>query len=312
MGRSSVGRGGVPVASWPRDPGLPAVDVGRFGPGLRRPGRTPGGDPHTHDFVVLTHVETGAGSIRVNSRDRPAAAGDLFVIAPGDLVSTGDIGGLTTATGWCVFFPPDVLAPPVAGGLVSWRAHPLLAPFTAGAVPARRLHVPAAARPTWSARYEALEAELASRRDGYAEAAVALLTLLLVDVARLAADVPGGLRSNGEPLLAAVFDVIEARYTEPLSLRDVAAAVGLTPGHLTTTVARRTGRTVQQWITERRMAEARRLLAGTDLTVEATAAHCGYGDAGYFIRTFKRDHGVTPAQWRRTGRRSSAVDAPAR
>jgi AraC family transcriptional regulator, transcriptional activator of pobA len=77
-------------------------------------------------------------------------------------------------------------------------------------------------------------------------------------------------------------------------------------------VARRTGRTVQQWITERRMTEARRLLARTDLTIEATAGHCGYSDAGYFIRTFKRDHGVTPAQWRRTGRRSSAVDTPTR
>lgn len=296
------------MASWPRGPGLPAVDAARFGPGLRRPGRTPGGDPHTHDFVLLTYVGTGTGSIRVNSQDRPAAAGDLFVVAPGDLVSTGDIGGLASAAGWCVFFPPDVLAPPVAGGLVSWRAHPLLAAFTAGAVPARRLHVPTAARPAWSARYSALEAELAGRRDGHAEAAVALLTLLLVDVARLAADMAGGLRSNGEPLLAAAFDVIETRYAEPLSLRDVAAAVGLTPGHLTTTVACKTGRTVQQWITERRMAEARRLLTGTDRTVEATAARSGYRDAGYFIRIFKRDHGVTPAQWRRAARRPGPVE----
>lgn len=291
------------MAGYPRVPGLPAVDAARFGPGLHRPGRTPGGEPHVHDFVVLTYVETGEGSIRVNARNLPAAAGDLFVVAPGDLVATGDVGGPATAAGWCVFFPPDVLGRPVTGGLVSWRAHPLLAPFTAGAVPARRLHVPATDRPAWSVRYAALEAELTGRRGGYAEAAVALLTLLLVDVSRLAADVAGDLRSNDEPLLAAVFDVIEARYAELLSLRDVAAAVSLTPGHLTTTVARRTGRTVQQWITERRMTEARRLLTGTDLTVAATAVRCGYRDAGYFIRRFKRDHGVTPTQWRRTGRR---------
>jgi AraC-like DNA-binding protein len=234
----------------------------------------------------------------------------VFVIAPGDLVSTGDAGGLATAEGWCVFFPPDVLAPPVAGGLVPWRAHPLLFPFTAGAVPARRLHIPAAARPAWSARFTELEAELGERRDGYAEAAVALLTLLLVDVSRLAADVAGDLRSNDEPLLAEVFDVIEARYHEPLSLRDVAAAVGLSAGHLTTTVARKTGRTVQQWITERRMAQARRLLTDTDLTVEATATRAGYRDVSYFIRTFKRDHGVTPADWRRAGRPAASRVSP--
>jgi AraC family transcriptional activator of pobA len=78
--------------------------------------------------------------------------------------------------------------------------------------------------------------------------------------------------------------------------------VGLSGGHLTTTVARKTGRTVQQWITERRLAEARRLLAGTDLTVQALAARTGYRDPSYFVRTFKREHGVTPADWRRAGR----------
>jgi AraC-like DNA-binding protein len=172
--------------------------------------------------------------------------------------------------------------------------------------------VPPADRHAWSRRFDALEDELRERRDGYSEAALAHLTLLLVNVSRLAADVAGDLRLNDEPLLAAVFDVIEARYHEPLSLKDVAAVVGLSPGHLTTTVARRTGRTVQQWITERRMAQARQLLAGTDLTVETTAARAGYRDVSYFIRTFKRGHGVTPADWRRAGRRGTTRSLPYR
>jgi AraC family transcriptional regulator, transcriptional activator of pobA len=293
---------GAPVVSYQRAPGLPAVGTVRFTATSRPRGGPPFGDPHAHDFLVLAYFEAGGGSVRVNHRDWAAAAGDAFLIAPGDLVSTGDAGGLATAEGWCVFFPPDALAPPAPDGLLSWRTHPLLFPFTAGAVRPRRLHVPAAARPTWSGRFDALEAELSERRDGYAEAALAHLTLLLVTVSRLAGDVAGDLRLNDEPLLAAVFDVIEARYHEPLSLKDVAAVVRLSPGHLTTTVARRTGRTVQQWITERRMAQARQLLAGTDLTVEATAARAGYRDVSYFIRTFKRGHGVTPADWRRAGR----------
>ncbi len=41
----------------------------------------------------------------------------------------------------------------------------------------------------------------------------------------------------------------------------------MTSGLLTTVVRRKTGRPVQEWITERRMAQARRLLAETDLTV---------------------------------------------
>ena len=62
----------------------------------------------------------------------------------------------------------------------------------------------------------------------------------------------GQLRLPDEPLLTAVFDVVERRYAEPISLRDVADALGSSAGHLTTVVGRRTGRTVQQAITERR------------------------------------------------------------
>jgi AraC family transcriptional regulator, transcriptional activator of pobA len=67
-------------------------------------------------------------------------------------------------------------------------------------------------------------------------------------------------------------------------------------------VGRRTGRTVQQWITERRMREARRLLADTDLTVTEIAPRVGYREAGYFVRRFRTAHGVTPGAWRRAGR----------
>ncbi|MFE0250802.1 helix-turn-helix transcriptional regulator [Streptomyces sp. NPDC059010] len=120
-------------------------------------------------------------------------------------------------------------------------------------------------------------------------------------MSRLAADVVGDLRENREPLLAEVFEVIEQRYPQPLSLRDVAGAVNLSPGHLTSTVRRRTGRTVQEWITERRMVQARRLLAATELPISEIGRHVGFPDAGYFARTFGKVHGMSPAQWRRAG-----------
>ena len=125
---------------------------------------------------------------------------------------------------------------------------------------------------------------------------------MLVGVSRLAANVVGDLRLNDEPLLAEVFGFIEDRYHERVSLRDVARAVSLSRGHLTTVVRRKTGRTVQEWIAERRMAEARRLLVETDLAVEEVGRRVGYGDPGYFVRSFRRAHGATPLGWRRAGR----------
>jgi AraC-like DNA-binding protein len=148
----------------------------------------------------------------------------------------------------------------------------------------------------------ALDLELRQRYDGYREAVLALLTLLLVGLSRLAADVVGDLRLKDETLLAEVFGFIEEHYHEPISLKDVAQAVSLSRGHLTTIVRRKTGRTVQEWITERRMAQARRLLVETDLSVEEVGRRVGYGESGYFVKSFRRAHGSTPLGWRRAGR----------
>jgi AraC-like DNA-binding protein len=88
----------------------------------------------------------------------------------------------------------------------------------------------------------------------------------LVGVSRLAADVVddcGRTVNRCSPRCSRP----SSCYPRPLSLRDVAAAVNISPGHLTSTVRRQTGRTVQQWITERWMVQARRLLAATELPI---------------------------------------------
>jgi AraC-like DNA-binding protein len=255
---------------------------------------------HSHDFLVLTYFEEDGGSLRLATREWRIEAGDVYLTAPGEIA---DPSGLEEAEGWAVFFPPEVLGSGAPGSFLSWRAHPLLFPFVRDAAGgAQRLKVPPTDRFSWSERFLALDLELRQRHDGYREAVLAHLTLLLVDVSRLAADVVGDLRLNDEPLLAEVFGFIEERYREPISLKDVARAVSLSRGHLTTVVRRKTGRTVQEWIAERRMVEARRLLVETDFSVEEVGRRVGYGDPSYFVRSFRRTHGTTPLAWRRAGR----------
>jgi AraC family transcriptional activator of pobA len=259
-------------------------------------------EEHAHDFPGLAYFQNTGGQLRTGRQTWPIEAGDLFVVAPGDVMGRMNAGDLAGVQGWGVFFTPDALGPDVPGAHLAWRTHPLLFPFVrGGAIGALRLRVPEPDRPEWTDRFRAVHDELAQRRDGYREAVLAHLILLLVGISRLAADVAGDLRENREPLLAEVFEVIERRYPEPLSLRDVAAAVNLSPGHLTSTVRRRTGRTVQEWITERRMVQARRLLAVTKLPISTIASEVGIPDAGYFARTFGKAHGMSPGQWRQAG-----------
>lgn len=112
-------------------------------------------------------------------------------------------------------------------------------------------------------------------------------------------------RYRTRPTLSSVFQFIETHYRDPISLREVAQAAGYSAAYLTHLVQQETGRTVNQWIVEYRMAEARLLLLKTDHPIYRIAIAVGYQSAEQFIRQFRQAHNVTPKSWRDTHRSSA-------
>ncbi|MEM6104774.1 AraC family transcriptional regulator [Mycobacterium sp. 050272] len=270
-------RAGVPIYQYRTDPDMSPVSLHRHMGDLGERGR------HIHDFPALWYVP---------------AAGLVYVAAAGEVLDPARLEDLDA--GVAVFFDPAALGEDGRSPWPAWRGHPLLFPFLHGlSGGVLRLEIPQDRRPMWDNAIRSIEAELTARQEGHRQAALAHLTLLLIELARLARDVVADLKRSGEPLLADVFAVIDRRKGEALSLRDVAGELGITPGHLTTVVRRRTGRTVGEWIIERRMAQARTLLEETDLPVAEIARRVGVFDPGYFSRQFTREHGMPPRDWRR-------------
>ncbi len=101
------------------------------------------------------------------------------------------------------------------------------------------------------------------------------------------------------PELQEVFKFIEANYHQPITLCDVAQAVGYSPAYLTNRVGSQTGHTVNRWIVERRMVAARSLLQNTDQSVEQVANALGYQNTCHFSRQFRQHHGAPPQAWRK-------------
>jgi AraC family transcriptional activator of pobA len=250
--------------------------------------------PHAHAFFELLYITGGSGWHRIGLTHAAVAAGDVLLIAPGEV---HDARGLIDVTGYLVLFEASALE----SSQRRWVDLPgelAFLPFIRGGRAPASFRVPAEDQLEWERKCASLSRELESSALGRNIVVRAELQILLIAAARLVGPAVG-LRGAHRPMLAEVFQFIDARYHRPISLVDVAKAVGRSPAHLTTVVRTETGRSVLRWITERRMAEARRLLEQTDLEVAEIGERVGFPEPSYFVRRFHALHRVTPMVFRR-------------
>ena len=60
-----------------------------------------------------------------------------------------------------------------------------------------------------------------------------------------------------------------------------------------------TGNSLIEYLQNLRIEEAKRLLEGSDMPIEAISEEAGYSDTSFFRRLFKRRTGVNPSDYRR-------------
>jgi len=104
------------------------------------------------------------------------------------------------------------------------------------------------------------------------------------------------------PRLCEVFEFIELNYHQSISLKEVAQAVGYSSAYLTDLVRRLTGKTVNNWIIERRLSQASTLLLETNESVEQIALKVGYQNINHFYCQFRDRYKNTPRTWREAQR----------
>jgi AraC family transcriptional regulator, dual regulator of chb operon len=91
---------------------------------------------------------------------------------------------------------------------------------------------------------------------------------------------------------------LDAEDETPIDLGQLRQLAGVAPEHLSRTVRRCLGYTPTQWLRQRRLNQASRLLAATDLPVGTIATRCGYRSPGLFHRHFSALHGLSPSAYR--------------
>ncbi len=145
----------------------------------------------------------------------------------------------------------------------------------------------------------------ALRAGGAAAAAraVGYLQLLLGAYAEAAAEHAGDSERSGErgdSLIRKVTHYLSAQYAVPVSIGQMAEALGYNRAYLSRVFKRDTGMTPVTFLLRLRIDKARQLLRERpELTIEQIAASVGIPDALYFSKQFKRFYNQSPSAYRR-------------
>jgi len=102
--------------------------------------------------------------------------------------------------------------------------------------------------------------------------------------------------SNG--IVEEALAYIRANVEEDISREDIAAHVGLNSAYLSRLFKKETGTNLVDRLIEAKMLRARELLDGTEMNVSAVAQQVGYANFSHFTRTFKKQFGMNPQEYR--------------
>jgi YesN/AraC family two-component response regulator len=150
--------------------------------------------------------------------------------------------------------------------------------------------------------------EFASCAPGYALAVNAECSRILALLWReVVAHDPGRLSECWERTaeiarLMPAFQLIQARYSQHLTLQDLAQTVPFHPAYFSTYFKRVAGVSPMRYLTRYRLDRARELLLSTDRTIAEIAAVTGHLDPSYFGRVFRRTEGMRPGEYRKVQR----------
>ena len=109
------------------------------------------------------------------------------------------------------------------------------------------------------------------------------------------------------PNVRSMLTYVQFNLAEGISLEAIARQLGVNASYLSSQFNREVGKSLPEYVSEKRIAEAKRLLRGrTQLPIGQIAAAVGFSDVNYFTKVFKKKAGQTPSAYRAAQRALAA------
>ncbi|MBL8991964.1 MAG: helix-turn-helix domain-containing protein [Spirochaetia bacterium] len=225
---------------------------------------------HAHDRWEIVYYTKGKGTALLENAERPFVAGDLFV------------------------FPPNFLH----GEKIEKDIHSWWAIFEGyPALPKRLTVLREPAHKPFFHLAEILFSEFQIHGPGEI-----VHTLLDAFVALI---LQNGNLGEDENLVADLKHVLIQNMTKSgFRIQEALLRTGLSETGAHKVFKKATGISPLQYLIDLRIQEGRRLLEITDLSVREIAGHSGFADPFHFSRAFRKKTGLSPAQFRESGKKS--------
>lgn len=253
---------------------------------------------HWHEYFEIALCLEGSGRFMFGRRAQPVQPGDIFLVDNSQPhVALPDVGASLRLL--LVLFRPELIAAPGCRAFDSGY----LAPFrSADGQSLERI-------PQGSPLAADLEpilhrlATIAQRHDAgdrhLLDANLRLVLGILVRHCQTGAADPGRTDSARREQIRPVFSYVEEHCRERVTLEEVAEVVHLSPSRVRHVFRDVSGVGFKEYATRVRLAEAKRLLLATDLSVAEVAHSVGYTNVHQFYTVFHRYCELLPAEYRR-------------
>lgn len=244
---------------------------------------------HFHDCHQLLYIRGGHAKITVQGRHYLAEPGSAILISRFEehaIEVSGDI--------YCRY---ALHISPTSHSLAALREEPYLSVLVNR--PSQFRHVVSLRnREQAESLLDQILREQETQRPMYRKMQELLLQQLLLGLCR---EHPELLAQQKEQihLVQAIQAQFESDYAKPISLGELAQQYHLSPSHISHLFKAVTGSSVMRYLTDCRLAAAKRYLAETDLEIGAIVEACGFSDNSNFSRMFRSVTGMSPTHFRR-------------
>ena len=101
-----------------------------------------------------------------------------------------------------------------------------------------------------------------------------------------------------QPYVEKAVQFIQDNYAEKITIKDIAHHVRIHPSYLSAIFRKNLDQSVNSYINFHRINVAKQMLRSSDLSITDIALQTGFYDAQHFLKTFKKNTGLTPSEYR--------------